>query len=293
MRLAVAKLYPRPVEGIRNMKVRKQSGAVGAEISGVDLRDVSDDMAQDLREHLAEHGVLFFRDQTLNTDQHKVLARKFGDIFIHPNFNTGDHDPEVVTILREPGDARIVGEDWHTDTTMMAEPPMGALLYALETPSAGGDTLFASQSKAHDALSEGMQDFLSGLKCVHSDRMVAGPSTGLNAKRATVVREDVDWKPTENTHPVIRTHPESGRKCLFVNASYSVGFEGWTEVESKPLLDWLLAWGHRPEFTCRFRWTPGAMAFWDNRSTKHLAIHDVGTERRVMRRIQIAGGPVA
>jgi taurine dioxygenase len=175
---------------------------------------------------------------------------------------------------------------------MMAEPPMGALLYALEAPSVGGDTLFASQWKAYDALSDGMKDMLAGLKCVHSDKKVAGPANALNAKRATVVREDADWAPTENAHPVIRTHPENGRKCLFVNASYSIHFEGWTEAESKPLLDWLLAWGHRPEFTCRFRWTPGTMAFWDNRSTKHLAIHDVSTERRVMRRIQIAGGPV-
>ena len=274
------------------MRVRKQSGAVGAEISGVDLRDVSDGLVQDLRGQLAEHGVLFFRDQIIDTDQHKVLASKFGEIFIHPNFNTGDHDPEVVTIIRAPGDTRIVGEEWHTDTTMMAEPPMGALLYAIEAPSVGGDTLFASQWKAYDALSDGMKAMLANLKCVHSDRKVAGPANALNAKRATVVREDAGWKPTENVHPVIRTHPESGRECLFVNASYSVGFEGWTEAESKPLLDWLLAWGHRPEFTCRFRWTPGAMAFWDNRSTKHLAIHDAGPERRVMRRIQIAGGPV-
>jgi taurine dioxygenase len=274
------------------MQVKKQSGAVGAEISGIDLRDVSAGLTQDLLGQLAEHGVLFFRDQTLDTDQHKTLARKFGKIFIHPNFNTGDHDPEVVTITRAPGDTRIVGEEWHTDTTMMTEPPMGALLYAIEAPSVGGDTLFASQWKAYDALSDGMKDMLAGLKCVHSDRKVAGPSNALNAKRATVVREDADWKPTENAHPVIRTHPESGRKCLFVNASYSICFEGWTEAESKPLLDWLLEWGHRPEFTCRFRWTPGTMAFWDNRSTKHLAIHDAGPERRVMRRIQIAGGPV-
>lgn len=275
------------------MQLNRLSGALGAEIDGVDLaRDMNQGLAADVRGLLAEHGVLFFRDQDIDTEAHKRIARHFGDIFIHPNFNTGDHDPEVVSIIRAPGDTRIVGEEWHTDTTMMAEPPMGALLYALESPAVGGDTLFAAQWLAYDALSDGMKRTLANLKCVHSDRKVAGPQNGMNAKRATVVREDAEWRPTVHAHPVIRTHPDSGRKCLFVNHSYSVCFEGWTEEESKPLLDWLMNWGHRPEFTCRFRWTPGALAFWANRSTKHLAVNDVQTERRVMRRIQVAGGPV-
>lgn len=275
------------------MKTTRLSGALGAEIAGVDLaRDMNQGMAADIRGLLAEHGVLFFRDQEIDTDAHKRIARHFGEIFVHPNFDTGDHDPEVVTIVREPGDTRIVGEDWHTDTTMMAQPPMGALLYALEAPPYGGDTLFASQWLAYDALSDGMKATLEGLRCVHSDIRVAGPKNDLNAKRATVVREDDAWRPTVNVHPVVRTHPDNGRKCLFVNKSYSQHFEGWTPEESWPLLKWLLNWGHRPEFTCRFRWTPKSLAFWDNRSTKHLAINDVHDHRRVMRRIQIAGGPV-
>lgn len=275
------------------MRFTKLSGAMGAEADGVDLaKDMNQGLAADIRAALGEYGVLMFRDQDIDVDDHKRIARHFGDIFVHPNFNTGDHDPEVVTITRAPGDTRIVGEDWHTDTTMMAEPPMGALLYALETPEVGGDTLFASQWRAYEALSDGMKRTLEGLKCVHSDRKVAGPANALNARRATVVREDADWRPTENVHPVVRTHPDTGRKCLFVNASYSIRFEGWTEEESKPLLDWLLAWGHRPEFTCRLTWAPGSLAFWDNRSTKHIAVNDVHDSRRVMRRIQIAGGPV-
>ena len=275
------------------MQVKRLSGGLGAEITGINLaRDLNQGLAADLRGELAEHGVIFFRDQDIDVDDHKRIARYFGDIFIHPNFNTGDHDPEVVTIDRTPGDTRIVGEEWHTDTTMMAEPPMGALLYAIETPPYGGDTLFASQWLAYDALSDGMKATLGNLECIHSDRKVAGPSNGLNAKRATVVREDDEWRPTENAHPVVRTHPESNKKCLFVNHSYSICFKGWTEQESKPLLDWLLDWGHQPEFTCRFRWTDRALAFWDNRSTKHLAVHDVGEHRRLMRRIQVAGGPV-
>lgn len=264
------------------MQIQKLAGAVGAEISGIDVSaDLSANVVGDLRAALGEHGVLFFRKQNLDVEQHKRLARKFGDIFIHPNFNTGDHDPEVVTLVRAPGDTRIVGEDWHTDTTMMPEPPMAALLYALETPEVGGDTLFASQTRAYDALSDGMKHMLTGLRCIHTDKMVAGPSHALNGKRATVIREDDAWRPTENAHPVVRTHPDTGKKCLFVNHSYSIRFEGWTEEESKPLLEWLMDWGHRPEFTCRFRWEPGSLAFWDNRSTKHLAVHDSNTTRRI------------
>ncbi len=275
------------------MQVKRLSGAVGAEIGGLDLaRDINQGVAADIRGLLAEHGVLFFRDQELDAEDQKRVARHFGDIFIHPNFNTGDHDPEIVTIVRAPGDTRIVGEEWHTDTTMMPEPPMGALLYALETPPFGGDTLFASQWLAYDALSDGMKATLANLRCVHSDMKVAGPHNRLNAKRATVIREDENWRPTESVHPVVRTHPDSGKKCLFVNHSYSTRFEGWTVEESKGLLNWLMDWGHRPEFTCRFQWAPKSLAFWDNRSTKHLAVHDVHDHRRVMRRVQVAGGPV-
>ena len=274
-----------------SLEMEPLSTAIGAEISNVDLsQDLSDATIGEIRQALLDHCVVFFRDQDLSVEAHKRLARRFGEIFVHPNFNTGNHDPEVVTIVRKPGDTRIVGEEWHTDTTMMAEPPMGALLYALEVPPIGGDTLFANQYMAYERLSEGMQRMVDGLKCWHTDRKVAGPnSPAALAKRSTKVREDDDWRETLNLHPVVRTHPETGRKCLFVNQSYSVGFEDMTEEESRPLLDWLMEWGHRPEFTCRFRWRPGSVAFWDNRCVKHLALHDVHDHQRVMRRIQIAG----
>jgi taurine dioxygenase len=172
---------------------------------------------------------------------------------------------------------------------MDAEPPLGAILYAVEVPPYGGDTLFASQYAAYDALSDGMKALLGTLRAVHSDRKVAGPRAGMNARRSTKVREDDAWRETVSVHPVVRTHPETKRKLLFVNASYTTGFEDMTEAESKPLLDYLLEHGHRPEFTCRFRWQPGSVAFWDNRCVKHLAVHDAGPFRRVMRRVQIAG----
>jgi taurine dioxygenase len=274
----------------RRIEVEPISGSCGAEIHGVDVGAPLDDATiGDIRQALLDHCVIFFRDQVLDVAQQKAFARRFGDIFIHPNYNGVVPDPEILEVRREPGDERIVGEHWHSDTTMMAEPPLGAILYALEVPPFGGDTIFANQYAAYDALSDGMKTMLGKLRAVHSDRLVAGPQAGMNAKRSTKVREDAAWRETIAAHPVVRTHPETGRKLLFVNASYTVGFEGMTEAESRPLLGYLLEHGNRPEFTCRFRWHKGSIAFWDNRCTKHIAVHDAGPHRRLMRRVQIAG----
>ena len=280
---------------MRNSRIEVQpiAGALGAEIGGVDVAaDLDDATIGEIRQALLDHGVIFFRGQTLDVARHKAFTRRFGEIFIHPNYKGVGADPEIVDIKREPGDKKIVGEDWHADTTMAAEPPMGAILYAIEVPPYGGDTLFANQYLAYESLSDGLKRTLEGMKAIHTDRMVAGPQAGMNALRSTKVREDSDWRETISVHPVVRTHPETGRKLLFVNRSYTVGFEGWTEAESKPLLEYLLEHGHRPEFTCRFRWTNGSIAFWDNRATKHLAVHDAGPFRRIMRRTQIVGTPV-
>ena len=277
---------------MRNSRIEVQpiSGALGAEVHGVDVAEELDDATiGDIRRALLDHGVIFFRDQRLDAERQKVFARRFGQIFVHPNFRGSGADPEIVEIRREPNDASIVGEEWHSDTTMMAEPPMGAILYALEVPPYGGDTLFANQYLAYEALSDTMKKVLAGLRGIHSDRRVAGPKPGHNERRSTKVREDAEWRETVNTHPVVCTHPETGRKMLFVNHSYTVGIDGMSEAESRGLLDFLLEQGHRPEFTCRFRWAPGSIAFWDNRCTKHLALNDTRGFRRLMRRVQIAG----
>jgi taurine dioxygenase len=259
-------------------------------LTGVELAaDLDDATVAAIRRALLDHCVIFFRNQELNVEQHKRLARRFGEIFIHPNYAGTGPDPEIVELVRNPGDKRTVGDEWHTDTTMMPEPPMGAILYSVQVPPYGGDTFFANQYLAYEALSPGMKRLVENLRAVHTDRMVAGPAAGYNAQRSTKVREDADWRETVSLHPVVRTHPETGRKLLFVNRSYTVGFEDMTEAESRPLLEFLLEHGHRPEFTCRFRWTPGAVAFWDNRCVKHLALNDAGPYRRHMRRIQIAG----
>ena len=272
------------------IEVRPIAGALGAEIYGAKIGDdLDDDLIAEIRQALNEYGVIFFRDQKFDAEQHKAFARRFGKIFVHPNYRGMQDDDEIVMIRREPGDRHIVGEDWHADTTMMEEPPMGAILYALEVPPYGGDTLFASQYLAYYTLSDGMKKMLAGMRAVHTDRKVAGPAANRNAYRAAKVRQGDDWCETINLHPVVRTHPETGRKLLNVNAAYTVAFEGMTEDESKPLLDYLFAHGHRPEFTCRFRWENGSVAFWDNRAVKHLAINDAGPHLRVMRRVQMAG----
>src|SRR5438445_4619757 len=211
------------------LEVHPIAGALGAELSGVDLgADLDDATITEIRQALLDHCVIFFRDQAFDAEQHKRLARRFGEIFVHPNYAGIQADPEIVMIRREPGDTRVVGEDWHTDTTMMAKPPMGAILYAIEVPPYGGDTLFASQYLAYEALSDGMKRLLEGLRAVHSDRKVAGPQAGMNAYLATKVREE-GWEETVSTHPVVRTHPETGRKLLFVNHSYTIRFDGMTE----------------------------------------------------------------
>ena len=274
----------------QSLDVQPISGALGAEVRGVDLGASLDEATiAAIRRALLDHCVIFFRDQRFDAEHHKALARRFGEIFIHPNYAGTQADPEIVLMRREPGDTKIVGEEWHTDTTMVAEPPMGAILYAIETPPYGGDTLFANQYLAYETLSDGMKRMLAGLRAIHTDRKVAGPAARMNAQRSTKVREDDAWRETISVHPVVRTHPETGHKCLFVNHSYTVGFEGMTEEESRPLLGFLLEHGHRPEFTCRFRWTDGAATFWDNRCVKHLAIKDSGPFRRYMRRVQVAG----
>jgi alpha-ketoglutarate-dependent taurine dioxygenase len=280
--------------GYERITVEPIAAACGAEIGGVDIgAGVDDETAAEIRRALLAHLVVFFRDQAFDEAQHKAFTRHFGELFVHPNYNFGNKDPELVFLLRRPGDSGAAGENWHADTTMMAAPPMGAILYGMEVPPYGADTLFANQYLAYDALSEGMKALLEKLRAVHNDSRVAGPNSKVNAQRSSKVRDDADWRPTEAVHPVVRTHPETGRKCLWVNGVYVHRFEGMSVEESQPLLDFLYAHCARPEFTCRFRWRPGSVAFWDNRCLQHLAVHDNFSHTRHMRRTQIRGSAVA
>ena len=274
----------------RHIEVRPISGALGAEIHGVDIsRELEDDVVGEMRQAFLDHLVIFLRDQKATPHQQVAFARKFGEPIEYPQLKGLPESPLITPVVKLEHERNNFGGIWHSDTTYLPAPPMGSMLLAREVPPYGGDTMFANQYLAYDSLSEGMKQMLSGLRAVHSDRLVAGPVANRNAYRATKVRADESWRETIHLHPVIRTHPETGRKLLNVNKSYTVGFQGMTEAESKPLLDYLFEQGNRPEFTCRFRWEKGSVAFWDNRAVKHLAIHDAGPHLRLMRRVQICG----
>ena len=272
------------------LRVEPVTGALGAEVLGVNLaRDLSDEIFAAIREALLSYGVIFFRDQELDIPAHKAFASRFGKLFLHPNIQGSKADPAVIDIVRNPGDTKIIGEDWHSDTPQVPQPPMGSVLYAVEVPAYGGDTMFASQYAAYEALSPGLKKMLEGMRALHSDRRVAGPARDLGQSNAVKKASDDAWRETSNYHPVVRTHPDTGRKALYVNRQTTIAFEDMTEAESKPLLDYLCAHAHRPEFTCRFRWRSGSVAFWDNRCTQHIAVNDNMAARRVMRRLQIEG----
>ena len=189
---------------------------------------------------------------------------------------------------------RNMGGNWHTDHSYDVEPALGSILVARELPSAGGDTLFASMYAAYDALSDGLKQTLAGMRAMHSSRHVFGPQGRIRAVSELSTRIGNPELATQDaTHPVVIRHPESGRPALFVNPSFTLRFEGWTDEESRPLLDYLFRHAVRPEFVCRFQWQPGSIAFWDNRSTWHYALNDYPGQRRLMHRITVDGTPLS
>ena len=274
------------------MDIRPVAGALGAEITGVDLRgELSNRVSADIHAAFLKHHVLFFRDQHLSPQEELRFTRIFGEPDIYP-FQKGLPDtPEVIEILKTESDTRNFGGSWHSDTTYLEKPALGSVLSALEIPDYGGDTLFANMALAYDALSDGMKAMLAGLVAVNSSD---GPYRG--GRQAVMAKLDgmKDAYQTEATvyeseHPVVRTHPENGLKALYVNSSHTKRFRGMTEEESKPLLEYLCRHAVRPEFTCRFRWTAGAVAVWDNRCTQHHALNDYAGKRRRMQRVTIKG----
>jgi len=195
-------------------------------------------------------------------------------------------------VVKEPTDRDNIGDVWHSDISFLARPSLGAVLYALEVPAVGGDTLFANQYLAYETLSNGMKEMLAGLRARHSDRMLSDRESveRRNATRSTkIAAAAAGQTPIENLHPVVRTHPETGRKSLYVNRAFTIGFENMTEAESRPLLEFLYDHSGRPEFTCRFRWRKGSIAFWDNRCLLHYALNDYPGQRRYMHRITVNG----
>jgi taurine dioxygenase len=235
--------------------------------------------------------VICFREQRLTPAQQVALGRRFGELNVHPHYRSLDGYPEILPVLKEPTDKRNIGGVWHSDVTFLERPALGSLLYAIDVPSKGGDTMFASQYLTYEALSPGMKRLLEGLEAVHSDAILSQPRNKAksNAERSTKLKEEEVVEVTETCHPVVRTHPETGRKALFVNGAFTTRFKDMTAEESRPLLDYLYAHAVRPEFTCRIRWRKGSLVFWDNRAVQHYALNDYPGERREMHRVTVEG----
>lgn len=270
---------------------------VGAEITGVDVGALSDAELATIRTAFADHGVIFFRDQAIDEAAHIALARCFAPININRFFGAHPRFPEIALVTKEPEQKNNIGGGWHTDHSYDVEPAMGSILVARELPESGGNTLFSSMYAAYDALSPGFAKMLEGLSAVHSARHIFGEGPGTyynqtdagggrigNAAAAESLR-DV-------THPVVITHPLSGKKALYVNPSFTTRIDGWTDAESKPLLQQLYAHCMNKAFVHEFVWRPGSIAFWDNRATWHFAKNDYHGQRREMHRITVEGGPL-
>ncbi|MDH3702855.1 MAG: TauD/TfdA family dioxygenase [Alphaproteobacteria bacterium] len=281
------------------IEVQKISGALGAEIHGIDLGGpLSNTEFDAVHQAFLDHQVIFFRDQKITPEQHLSFGRRFGDLDIHPYAAGLDEFPEVLPVIKEAGDTTDVnfGGTWHSDVTFYEKPALGSILYALDVPTHGGDTQFSNQYLAYEALSDGLKATLDGLTAMHNAANAYGRN-GRTDKRFDTTKQksmtvrvgDDDEADAEVEHPVVRTHPETGRKSLFVNHVFTRRFKGWTEEESQPLLKFLYAHAVRPEFTCRFRWRKGSIAFWDNRCVQHYALNDYHGQRREMHRVTVVG----
>jgi taurine dioxygenase len=265
------------------IQIEPLAGALGAEISGVDLRKPLDaGVIDEIRRAWLAHQVLFFRDQPLTVDEHKAFARRFGELHVHPVLQqmADQGHPEIV-VLESDAQRPFVAERWHSDVTFEREPPLGSILRAVEVPAVGGDTLWASMTAAFDALSPPMQRMLEGLRARNSGAGFRKAATGSQSE--VLAQNEVA------VHPVIRTHPETGRKSIFVNSTFTKGIEGMKPRESRMLLDFLFEHVTAPEFSCRFRWRKHSIAMWDNRCTQHRVVTDNLSAYRRMERVTLIG----
>ena len=268
--------------------VRPVSGALGAEICGVDLsQELSDDTVAAIRRAWLEHLVIFFRDQDLPPARFLAWARRLGEPIEYPFVKGLDDFPEIIPVLKLETERVNFGGIWHSDTAYLDVPPMASMLVAREVPPAGGDTLFANMYLAYEMLSDGLRRLLDGLVAINSSA-AADVSRTREDHLKDSARADAK-KEYNAAHPVVRVHPETDRRALYVNTAHTVRFEGMTEEESAPILRFLYQHQVRPEFTCRFAWRPGSLAFWDNRCAQHNAINDYQGHRRLLHRITLAG----
>lgn len=269
-----------------HLDIRPVAGALGAEVAGISLAEsLGDDVIAAIRQALLEHLVLFFRDQDLTPEQHKAFASRFGELHRHPTIRGPSGDPELLVIETDREHGGKV-DRWHSDVSSDECPPMGSILYARILPDRGGDTMWMNAYLAYETLSAPMRKFLDGLTATHSitrlydlDIMRGGWEARMNA--------NMEHPPVH--HPVVRTHPETGRKLLYVNTIFTECIDGITKAESRALLDLLYAHIATPNFSCRLNWRKGTVAFWDNRCTQHYGVNDYWPQHRLMHRYTIVG----
>ncbi|NML43355.1 taurine dioxygenase [Ramlibacter sp. G-1-2-2] len=272
------------------MNIQRIAGALGAEISGVDLtQPLTETQAAQVRQAFLQHKVIFFRGQALSPEQFLRFARAFGQPIEYPFVKGIEGFPEIIEVKKLEHEKVNFGGVWHSDTTYLEVPPMGTMLMSKQIPPYGGDTMFANQVLAYEALSDTMKRLLEGLKGISS-----AAKADVSKTREDRIKSDgkaSEGAPKDYTalHPIVRTHPETGEKALYVNTAHTVGIEGLTDAESASLLRFLFEHQVKPEFTCRFMWQPDSIAFWDNRAAQHNPVNDYHGFRRVMQRITLAG----
>lgn len=265
------------------MTIRPLTPTIGAEILDVDLENLTDEQYDCIRDALGRHQVVFFRDQDISVDAHKAFGARFGTLDVHPNDPGLEGHPEVMIIHADEKSKRVAGEMWHSDVSCAEEPPMGSILRMFVVPESGGDTMFASMYAAYDALSDRMKAMLDGVDAVHD----GGPY--YRSVNAILGRDDGGKVYPRATHPVVRTHPRSGRQALFVNSMFTTRIVGLPSAESDAILGFLFDHVKNPQFQCRFRWERNSIAFWDNRCTQHYAVWDYFPHVRSGYRVTVRG----
>ena len=274
------------------MKVERLSEALGVEVTDVQLAELEGSALEALKRQVFENGVAVIRDQELSPEQHIAFAKRWGGIDVNPFFPTNSGWPEIAEVRKSETQRVNIGGGWHTDHSYDEIPAMGSILVARELPPSGGDTLFSSAGAAYDSLSDGLKQTLGTLRAVHSADHIYQPG-GFYSKTDQAEELTGQELSTRAVHPVLIRHPVTGRKLLYVNAGFTLHFEGWTREESLPLLSYLYSVASREEFQCRVQWRPGSVAIWDNRATWHLALNDYHGHRRLMHRITLTGDPIA
>ena len=275
-----------PARTYRHIEVQPVAGALGAEIRGVNLSaSLPDDVIGEIRRAFLDHLAIFFRDQKLTPQEQLAFASRFGEPMEYPQLKGLPEAPMITPVVKLEHEQVNFGGVWHSDTTYLTRPPMASMLYAVELPPYGGDTIFANQYLAYETLSDGLRRTLDDLVGVNTSAKADASKTREERLRSA----GAEMKVLVGEHPVVRTHPETGRRALYVNVGHTAHFKGWTEEESRPLLDYVFHHQVRLELTCRFQWQPGSLAFWDNRCAQHNAVNDYAGFRRIMHRVTLAG----